>query len=311
MYCCISTDGHLRIGNYTTQTTFYDNRDDVQGLDMMCSFNDIIGEFIRLSPDNHLGEIADFKNRKRKNVTYKAGDFFAFKLNRTEFGFGRVLVDIVSLKKKATLPHYHEFRSLMGKSLLVKIYGYVSKSKNADIDELATAMVLPSDYMMDNVLFYGEYEIAGHRALKESDMDFPMSYGKWEQRGQKRIYLQWGMIYKEIIDPVFDKYLVADNLNVSESSPSRKIDNPYSYRSIGFRPAYNGAYAKGFIENNGVFDFEKCKHYKSNFDLRNPRNTEVRRELMLLFGLDPDKSYDENCELTGTMRVKELLKLIN
>ena len=31
--------------------------------------------------------------------------------------------------------------------------------------------------MMDNHLYYGEYEIIGHLALSESEFEFPISYG--------------------------------------------------------------------------------------------------------------------------------------
>jgi hypothetical protein len=62
------------------------------------------------------------------------------------------------------------------------------------------------------------------------------------------------------------------------------------------------------IENNGVFDFANCRHYKSKGDLRNPKNKAFKEEFFKAFGLDPFKSYVDNCILTGTLRTSELLK---
>jgi hypothetical protein len=108
----------------------------------------------------------------------------------------------------------------------------------------------------------------------------------------------------------FDKYLTEENPFVAKESPSSKITNPYGNYSIGFRPAYNGIDIKETIANSGVYDFQKRPAFKSNFDLRNPKNNEARMEIMEAFGLDPFKSYDENCELTNTISTKKLLTLI-
>jgi hypothetical protein len=47
-----------------------------------------------------------------------------------------------------------------------------------DIEKLKQAGALPSDYMMDNMLLYGQFEIVGFEKLKPDELDFPMSYGR-------------------------------------------------------------------------------------------------------------------------------------
>jgi hypothetical protein len=50
--------------------------------------------------------------------------------------------------------------------------------------------------MMDNLLFYGEYEIIGHKDLNDEEFNFPISYGRSiDQRNV--VFLQWGVIHLE------------------------------------------------------------------------------------------------------------------
>ena len=43
------------------------------------------------------------------------------------------------------------------------------------INFLKKQIKLPSDYIMDNLIFYNEYEIIGNRNIKNEDLDFPIS----------------------------------------------------------------------------------------------------------------------------------------
>ena len=311
VYCLIETTGRLLIGNYNTQTTFYDTFWEQQGTSELKSINILVENFIKTSAENHLSEIAAFKKSKKRNIGFKPGDFFAFKINRTEYGFGRILLNIDELKKANLIPKHHGLSIIMTKPILVKLYSFVSSTKHINIDVLEKIPALPSDYMMDNLLFYGEYEIIGHRNLTENDFDFPMSYGRHISALRYSIFLQWGLIHLEKSATSFDKYLTAENPFVAKENASRKKMNPYGYYSIGFRPMYNGVDIKETIENNGVYDFQKRPTFKNAFDLRNPQNNEIRIEIMEAFGLDPFKSYDDNCELTNTINTKKLLTLIS
>ncbi len=44
--------------------------------------------------------IQEFATAKRKHCKFKEGDFFRFKIDRTHYGYGRILLDIAKLKKK-------------------------------------------------------------------------------------------------------------------------------------------------------------------------------------------------------------------
>ena len=62
--------------------------------------------------------------------------------------------------------------------------------------------MLPSDFMMDNHLHYGQYEIIGYKKLEENEFKYPMSYGKNISYGSGNVFLQWGFIHKELPDQV-------------------------------------------------------------------------------------------------------------
>jgi hypothetical protein len=116
---------------------------------------------------------------------------------------------------------------------------------------------------------YGEYEVIGHKELNEEEFEFPISYGKSLFPNQV-VFLQWGLIHKELPNSIFNKYTVGE---------IQFHQNPYGYYSIGFSPAYDSLDIVKTIENNGVFKFDRSNHYKGRFDLRNPNNEAIKNEI--------------------------------
>lgn len=290
--------GDLTIGNYTTQTTFYSSHWDNEEQSQK-SVSEIINDFIASSPENHLAEIEKYKNAKRKNIKFKSGDYFCFRLDRKNFGFGRILFDVGKARKKKLINDVHGFNLLMGPPVIVELFAFKSPSRNIDIATLDKQPKLPSDVMMDNLLLYGEYEIIGHRELTDEEFDFPISYGRSiDQR--KIVFLQWGLIHKELPLKVYDKYIYTDEISAGQ--------NPYGYYSIGFRPHYDSIEVLKAIDNNGKYDFDNANHYKAKYDLRNPKNRAIKNELFKTFGLDSNKTYCKNSILTGTKLPSEINK---
>jgi hypothetical protein len=310
VYCFFDIHGRIRIGNYNTQTTFYDSWWEEHESLKANSINVWVNEFIKTSPAKYLSEINVFKSQRRKNIKFKVGDFFSFKISREEYGFGRIILDIDGLRKKNLIPVHHGLNFIMGKPVLVKIYGYASKIGKINLEELESAPTLPSSYMMDNLLFYGQFEIIGNKQLRIDDYDFPMSYGRNLDYSRRKIFLQWGLINIEVDASKFDKYLVGDNPFVPLESPSRKISNAYGFYSIGLYPHYCSYHDIKTTLSEGEFDFEQNPNSSAHFDLRNPQNSSIRTEIMKVFGLNPSATYNENCKLTNTIDIRDLLKLI-
>lgn len=290
-------NGNLKIGNYTSQTTFYSSswENDEPSLK---TIPEIINDFIFSSPENHLAEIEKYKNLKRKNIKFKAGDYFCFKLNRTHYGFGRILLDVGKTRKKKLIDDKHGLSLFMGLPVFIELFAFKSQSKTMDIATLDKQPKLPSDVMMDNLFLYGEYEIIGHREIKNEEFDFPISYGR--SIGQRKtVFLQWGLIHKELPQEMYAKHISTDEIPPTQ--------NPYGYYSIGFRPFYGCTEVMKTIGNNGKFDFDKVNHYKAKWDLRNPKNKAIKEELFKTFGLDANKSYYENSKLTKTKSPSEII----
>jgi hypothetical protein len=134
VYFAADKSGSIFIGSHTTQTTFYSSNwsRKKKGEQVEVGIEKSIETFISESPKSHFDEIKDFKNAKRKNVKYRAGDVFAFKISRTEYGFGRILLDINLLRKKKLVPENHGLFNIMGPPLLVTIYAFTSTAKNIE-----------------------------------------------------------------------------------------------------------------------------------------------------------------------------------
>ena len=290
--------GNLTVGNYNSQTTFYSSRWDNEEQSKN-SILEIIEDFIKKSPDNHLVEITKFKNSKRQNIKFKSGDYFCFKLDRINFGFGKLLLDVNKIRKKKLIDGHHGLGLLMGPPVIIELFAFKSPTKTIDIATLDQQSKLPADVMMDNLLLHGEFEIIGHKEIQDDEFEFPISYGRSiDQR--KIVFLQWGLIHKELSQDVYSRYIFTEETQVGQ--------NPYGYYSIGFRPSYDCIEIIKAINNKGVYDFNNVRHYKAKWDLRNPKNIEIKNELFKVFGLDPNKNYYENSKLTGTILPSKINK---
>lgn len=309
VYLKVRSSGQVVIANYTTQTTFYSTSwDRPEGLGTS-SIPETVERFIRESPSGHGAEIERFRTAERRNVKFRSGDYFALKLDRTRYGFGRILLDIGALRKSGRIGDDHGLNMAMGHPVLVQLYARAESSRDLTPAELQSTPTLPSSLMMDNALLYGEYEIIGHQDLKEEDFDFPLSYGRTLSALKPGIvFLQWGLIHRELPKKRFGKYLTMDEVLSPTEFPSAHGDNPFGFYSIGFRPSYGGREALDAAEHGGVFSFDRLPVYSKRLDLRNPRNEAFRKEILEAFGLDPRKSYLENCKITGTPQTVDVIR---
>lgn len=269
------------IANYTTQRTyihedFHDTgilKDDVQRW---------LRKWIDETTDEDLAEINRFKNAQRTHQNYRAGDFFAFRLSRREWGFGRILMDV---RKQLKDPHFstaknYGLTNLIGHPLIVHLYHKIDTTPHASIEELKTLPALPAQAIFDNRFFYGEYPIIGHLPVSPEEYD-PLISVSETIRGlnPKVAYLQYGLIYKET------------DVEAFEASFPDTLHERYRNDSIGFtlkfpnlRQCIAERSNQKFWDSGNLFDH----------DLRNPRNADMKRRLFSFFGLDADKSYAEN-----------------
>lgn len=167
-------NGSLTITNETSGQTYYQSR--YNGLDLsdFSSFQKWVAEWCARTGPNELWEIREFAAAERVRQNYREGDFFRFRINRTLYGYGRILLDF-SKMRKANMPFWDIF---MGKPLCVAVYHIATERDDVTPEELAGLPTLPSQMIFDNIFFYGEAVIIGNMPIPEEYSDYPIHYGK-------------------------------------------------------------------------------------------------------------------------------------
>ena len=286
-YFTFSTDGVI-IANYTTQRTYYS---EIFSEKEKISLDDLkkwLDKWMKETTEEDLEEIEEFKNAKRKHCKFNEGDFFAFKISRREWCFGRILMDVSKLRKDENFEKNKNYglAHLMGKPLIIKVYHKISDNKNIDLKELSECLALPSQPIMDNIFYYGEAVILGNLPLKPEENDMFISVSESISGIDKNIaYLQYGLIYREI--PLSDYEKLIKELKIGAQTLRRE--------GIGF--VIDTYKLKECIEAKSNSPFWE-KYKKRNIpDLKNPDHIELKRKIFKAFGLDADKTYEENLKM--------------
>ena len=286
-YFTFSTDGVI-IANYTSQRTYYS---EIFSEKEKISLDDLkkwLDKWMKETTEEDLEEIEEFKNAKRKHCKFNEGDFFAFKISRREWCFGRILMDVSKLRKDENFKKNKNYglANLMGKPLIIKVYHKISDNKNIYLKELSKCLALPSQAIMDNIFYYGEAIILGNLPLKPEENDMFISVSESISGIDKNIaYLQYGLIYREI--PLSDYEKLIKDLKIGPQTLRRE--------GIGF--VIDTYKLKECIEAKSNSPFWE-KYKKRNVpDLKNPDYIELKRKIFKAFGLDADKTYEENLKM--------------
>lgn len=168
--------GGVHLANYTTQKTYYSSG--FAGIPFMdtAGFQDFLDQWIADTTAGDLAEIQAFAGAKRQRCKYREGDFFRFRYDRRNYGYGRILLDVRKFIKNGG----KFWDILMGKALCVSVCHIVTEDPDVSIEELQKLRSCPSEYLMDNRFYYGEYEIIGNAPLPEDqgEIDYPIMYGR-------------------------------------------------------------------------------------------------------------------------------------
>ena len=286
-YFTFSADGVI-IANYTSQRTYYSETFTEKEKISLDDLKKWLDKWMKETTEEDLEEIEEFKNAKRKHCKFNEGDFFAFKISRREWCFGRILMDVSKLRKDENFEKNKNYglAHLMGKPLIIKVYHKISDNKNIDLKELSECLALPSQPIMDNIFYYGEAVILGNLPLKPEENDMFISVSESISYIDKDIaYLQYGLIYREI--PLSDYEKLIKDLKIGAQTLRRE--------GIGF--VIDTYKLKECIEakSNSPF-WEKYKKHNVP-DLKNPDHIELKRKIFKAFGLDADKTYEENLKM--------------
>ena len=286
-YFTFSIDGVI-IANYTSQRTYYSEIFSEKEKISLDNLKKWLDKWMKETTEEDLEEIEEFKNAKRKHCKFNEGDFFAFKISRREWCFGRILMDVSKLRKDENFEKNKNYglAHLMGKPLIIKVYHKISDNKNVDLKELSKCLALPSQAIMDNIFYYGEAIILGNLPLKPEENDMFISVSESISGIDKNIaYLQYGLIYREI--PLSDYEKLIKDLKIGAQTLRRE--------GIGF--VIDTYKLKECIEAKSNSPFWE-KYKKRNVpDLKNPDHIELKRKIFKAFGLDADKTYEENLKM--------------
>ena len=170
----------------------------------------------------------------------------------------------------------------MGRPLIIKIYHKISDNINVDLKDLSNCLALPSQAIMNNIFYYGEAIILGNLPLEDKDYDMLISVSESISYTNRDIaYLQYGLIYKEIPFSVYEKLI--EKLKIETQTCRNEC--------ISF-----GIYADDFKEKSNSPYWEREIEHRV-YDLRNPCLIELKRKIFKTFGLDADKTYEENLKI--------------
>ena len=290
--------GGIIIGNHSTEKTYYSTSFENIKFESIKDLPLWLENYISNTTESDLNDLQKIVTEKRKRIDLKEGDFFIYKVDRKNFGFGRLICDIRKIRKNQDFKtnKNYGFSNLMTQPLVIKIYHLIDNTKDNDLSYLKSLKSFPSQYIMDNLLYYGDFEIIGNLPLEDWEIDFPISYARSISYGDfDTVYLQYGEIYKETQRDKFYKYIEIPNPNSKTDWDKLKF-NPYRNESIGFGLDINKPTLLQAISENSNQQYWNEEFYGRDTDLRNPVNAEIKKEIFAFFGLDSNKSYSENLQ---------------
>ncbi len=268
-------NGNVYIGNWETNRTFYSSFIEEIKLNSFEDLSSWIKQWISDTTISDLNELAEFSSSPKKHCKYHAGDFFRFKLSRRLYGYGRILLDYDKMRKDKV----KFWDILMGKPLVIKIYHIATANKNVSVEELKNLKAIPSQFIMDNAFFYGQYEIIGNLPLTDTDLDFPVMYGKSINfNDSNKVLLQSGQ-----------KYFELKNLNNALYSEFRN-------NGIGWVINVKLPNIKNCINLNSNQPYWEQNNYIKNKDLRNPKFYTERKAICNQFGISEKDIFHNSLE---------------
>lgn len=257
--------GCVTLANYTTQVTYYSSDYEGIRIDSREEFKSWLEKWEEETTKERLQEVQKFAAAKRKHCRYSEGDFFRFRFDRGTYGYGRILFDIEKWKKQGN-PFWD---ILMGKALVAQVYHIVTENPHVSMEELVRLPACPSQYIMDNIFYYGECEIIGNMPLT-GEVDYPVMYGRSiSALDPDKIIFCRGREYREFA--------------IEDVKPVR---GDYRNNSIGWKLDVSKTVVEECIRKNSNMPYWNQNFFGMKGDLRNPENKRVYKKIRKQVGLD-------------------------
>lgn len=252
----------ISLFSHTSQRNYYTNHYDPHYSFGEDELSDWVDAWCADTTPEDLLDIARFADLPRQRVKFREGDVFRFRLTRRLWGYGRIVLDYALMRKKK-IPFWDV---LAGKPTACSIYHIVTERSDVTVEELQSLESLPSTHMMDNHLFYGEYEIIGHIPVTDQE-DYPIMYGSSISALYRGVHLQCGKLFRLI-----------------ENEPS--LYNHFMNHGIGFAPHFTLPVLEACIQSGSNEPFWDQSWYHVHKDLRDPAHRKELEAVCAQFGLE-------------------------
>ena len=261
-----SGHSYVDLYNHNTQKGYYSARNELTYTDGIQDFQKWVANWCADTTEADLIDVAAFAAESRQHVKFREGDVFRFKINRRLYGYGRILLDYALMRKRKE-PFWD---ILAGKPLACSVYHIATERKDVTVEELKSLLSLPSEHMMDNKLFYGEYEIIGNIPIGEYE-DYPIMYGSSLNARYRAVLLQCGKLYRKIPD-------------------GQALFDDFRMGGIGFDLSANLSVLQQCIREGSNTPFwEQRVRSIFNNDLRNPKYRTELEQICKQFDIAPSQ----------------------
>lgn len=251
--------GNVQLANVTTQVTYYHSCLEGISITNQQDWQNWLEAWENETTEEKLREVQEFATRKRKHCHYKEGDFFRFRWDRHTFGYGRILFDVTAWTKQGN-PFWN---ILMGRPLVVQVYHIVTQDADLSVEDLVSLPACPSQFIMDNIFYYGECEILGNLPFT-GEIDYPVMYGKSISALEPdKIIFCRGKEYREFSE--------------KEISWSHRS---YLNNGIGWNFDLNKKVIEQCIQEKSNQPYWAQDLYGMKDDLRNPKNRSAYEEIL-------------------------------
>ena len=166
--------GFVCVTNNTAEQSYYRSAYEGIQIQTLDDFRKWLDDWCENTGEKELAQIETFANKTKIHQKYKEGDFFRYRINRSLYGYGRILMNFDKMRKDGI-----DFWNLfMGKPLCVAVCHIATNDAHISPEQLVDQKMLPAQMIMDNIFFYGECEIIGNLPLKGNGAAYPIHYGK-------------------------------------------------------------------------------------------------------------------------------------
>ena len=265
-------NGNIVIGNGNNEQAYYDSYITGKKITNLIDFQNWISDWVNHTTLEEQDKISHYKLSRKKHYKYQEGDYFRFSLDRNLYGYGRILLDIRKRQKQG----YYYWNIIMGRPIIIEVFHIITERKDVSIAELKKLKTFPSQYILENVIYYGEYEIIGHGKLPDF-IAYPIMYGKSISMNENNICFQCGLIYKQI--PIVD---------------SKSIVGDFKNNGVGFNIHNDLVTMRKCISINSNLPY--WKKYCNDLDLRNPKYHGELVKVLLQFDLLYLLDLYQNCQ---------------